>query len=95
MSLDLIRRIHDAPTRSVLAITGGGSRAIAELLEVPGGSRTLLSAVVPYSAAALESWLGAKPENYCSARTARRMAMNAWSEIRYNVYSFVMPPTPR
>ena len=50
----LVARIHAAPIRLVLAITGGGSRAIAELLEVPGGSRTLLEAVVPYSSAALE-----------------------------------------
>ena len=54
----LVALIHDAPIRLVLTITGGGSRAIAELLEVPGGSRTLLEAVVPYSAMALENWLG-------------------------------------
>ncbi len=75
---DLIRRIHASSTQLVLAITGGGSRAIAELLEVPGGSRTLLEAVVPYSAAALSDWLGAEPEQFCSARTARMMAMAAY-----------------
>ena len=64
--------------RMVLAITGGGSRAIADLLEVPGGSRTLLEAVVPYSAAALGEWLGAPPEHYCSAQTARAMAVAAF-----------------
>ena len=75
---DLIRQFHDSSTQLVLAITGGGSRAIAELLEEPGGSRTLLEAVVPYSAAALSRWLGAPPENFCSARTARAMAMAAY-----------------
>ena len=45
----LVQQIHDSPTRIVLAATGGGSRAIADLLEVPGGSRTFLEAVVPYS----------------------------------------------
>jgi len=75
---DLIRQIHDAPTQLVLAITGGGSRAIGELLEEPGGSRTLLEAVVPYSAAALSRWLGAPPEHFCSARSARAMAMAAF-----------------
>jgi hypothetical protein len=73
----LVAQIHAAPVRMVLAVTGG-SRAIAELLEVPGGSRTLLEAVVPYSAAALHDWLGAQPEHYCSAQTARAMAMAAF-----------------
>ena len=62
----------------VLAITGGGSRAIAELLEQPGGSRTLLEAVVPYSAAAMSDWLGAQPEHFCEPATARAMAMAAF-----------------
>jgi nicotinamide mononucleotide (NMN) deamidase PncC len=66
----------------VVAITGGGSRAIAELLEVPGGSRTLLEAVVPYSAEALVDFLGGKPEQFCSARTARAMAMAGFQRAR-------------
>ena len=58
-----------------MAVTGGGSRAISELLEVPGASRTVLEAVVPYAAPALIAWLGAKPEHFCEPRTARAMAM--------------------
>jgi nicotinamide mononucleotide (NMN) deamidase PncC len=50
---ELIRQIHAAAVRMVLAISGGGSSAIGELLAVPGASRTVLEAVVPYSAAAL------------------------------------------
>src|SRR5262245_59202876 len=72
---ELIGKIHTAGRQIVVAITGGGSRAIAELLEVPGGSRTLLEAVVPYSSEALVQFLGGKPEQFCSARTARGMAM--------------------
>jgi hypothetical protein len=71
----LARAIHAADARLVLAVTGGGSRAIAGLLEVPGGSRTLLEAVVPYSSQALIGWLGARPERFCDERTARAMAM--------------------
>src|SRR5688500_8364240 len=77
-----IRRIHDSPVRLVLAITGGGSRAIAELLEVPGGSRGLLEAVVPYSAGALDAWLGGQPRRYCDQATARDMAMAAFQRAR-------------
>ncbi len=74
----LIQQIHDSGSQFVLAITGGGSGAIAEVLGVPGGSRSLIEAVVPYSAAALAAWLRAKPEQFCSDRTARAMAMAAY-----------------
>jgi nicotinic acid mononucleotide adenylyltransferase len=75
---EFIRAIHAAPLELVLAITGGGSRAISALLEVPGASRTVLAAVVPYSAAALSDWLEARPEHFCDDRTARAMAMAAY-----------------
>ncbi|HVW37387.1 MAG TPA: hypothetical protein VHB99_08775, partial [Pirellulales bacterium] len=75
---EFIRAIHAAPLELVLAVTGGGSRAISALLEVPGASRTVLEAVVPYSAAALSDWLGARPDHFCDDRTARAMAMAAY-----------------
>lgn len=74
----LVRRIHAAPVGIVLAITGGGSRAVSELLERPGGSRVLVEAIIPYSAAALGDFLATTPEQFCSARTARLMAMAAY-----------------
>ena len=78
----LVEQIHDSPTRIVLAATGGGSRAIAELLEVPGGSRTLLEAVVPYAAPAIIAWLGSVTDEFCSSRAARAMAMTAFHRAR-------------
>jgi hypothetical protein len=80
---ELVRRIHAAPGQMVLVITGGGSRAISDLLTVPGGSRTVLEAIVPYSAASLEKFLNARPENFCSAATARMMAMVAFQRARH------------
>jgi nicotinamide mononucleotide (NMN) deamidase PncC len=74
----LVSQIHAAPLRLVLVASGGGSRAIAELLEVPGASRTLLEAVVPYCDAAMIDLLGGRPEQFCSPRTARAMAVAAW-----------------
>ena len=47
-----IAAMHGSGRKAVLAITGGGSGAIAELLRVPGGSRLLLEALVPYDARA-------------------------------------------
>ncbi|MCC7085131.1 MAG: hypothetical protein IT427_09000 [Pirellulales bacterium] len=75
---ELVDKIHSTGRQMVVAITGGGSRAIAELLEVPGGSRTLLEAVVPYSSEALIQFLRGEPEQYCSTSTARAMAMAAY-----------------
>jgi nicotinic acid mononucleotide adenylyltransferase len=92
---EFIREIHAAPLELVLAVTGGGSRAISALLEVAGASRTVLEAVVPYSAAALSDWLGARPEHFCDDRTARAMAMAAYQRaIRFAKSSEPKSPAP-
>lgn len=87
----LVQQIHDSPRRIVLVATGGGSRAIADLLEVPGGSRTLLEAVVPYSPSAVVAWLGGPPDEFCSAATARSMAMVAFQRARVYEETGVSP----
>src|SRR2546425_2069266 len=69
--------MHASGRQAVLAITGGGSGAIAELLRVPGGSRLLLEALVPYDARALAAFLGFEPDQACSAETAVAMAQRA------------------
>jgi hypothetical protein len=51
-------------------------------LDVPGASRTLLEAVVPYSAPAMAALLGGPPEEFCSDATARSMAMAAFHRAR-------------
>ena len=76
---EVIRCIHAGSCQAVLAVTGGGSRAISDLLAVPGASRFMLDAVVPYSPRALDAWLTRKPDNYCSRDTALNMAAVAWS----------------
>ncbi|MCC6124301.1 MAG: hypothetical protein IT426_05025 [Pirellulales bacterium] len=78
----LVQQIHDTPTRIVLAVTGGGSRAVSDLLEVPGASRTLLEAQIPYNAESIVAFLGARPDEYCSHRTARALAMAAFQRAR-------------
>lgn len=86
----LVKKIHAAPTQFVLAISGGGTQAIAALAEVPGASRTLLEAVVPYSSKALTEWLGGRPDQCCAPETARRMAMAAL----LRAYELNQPPIP-
>ncbi len=74
----LVRSIHRAGIPFVLAATGGGSEAVAELLRVPGGSHCVLEAIVPYSTESLTALLKARPEQFCSSYTARLMAMAAY-----------------
>jgi len=70
----LISALHASGRKAALAITGGGSGAIGELLRVPGGSRLLIEAQVPYDAQALATLLGFAPEQACSSDTAIAMA---------------------
>jgi nicotinic acid mononucleotide adenylyltransferase len=70
----LISALHASGRKAALAITGGGSGAIGELLRVPGGSRLLIEAQVPYDAQALAAFLGFAPAQACSSDTAVAMA---------------------
>ncbi len=79
---DLIATVHTSEHPTVLAITGGGSGAISQLLAVPGSSRTVLEAIVPYASTALADWLGSAAQQSCSAPTARAMAMASWMRAR-------------
>lgn len=73
-----IARIHTGRVRVGLVCTGGGVQALAMLLSVPGGSRTVLEAVVPYCRSAVTRYLGAPPDRFCAEPTARSLAMAAF-----------------
>lgn len=73
----LISALHGSGRKAALAITGGGSGAVGELLRVPGGSRLLIEAQIPYDALALEAFLGFAPAQASSADTATAMAQAA------------------
>ncbi|KKH45298.1 hypothetical protein [Methanosarcina sp. 1.H.A.2.2] len=78
LPVERIFQIHESPYKVVLAITGGGAEIIGELLRHGSGSATVLDAVVPYGMAAMDRFLGRKPDKYCSEKTARLMAMVAY-----------------
>lgn len=73
----LIQEIHDSPTQATVVTAGAGSQAVADLLGVPGASRTLLEALVPYSSRSFTEFLGREPEQYVSEETARLLAGRA------------------
>lgn len=74
--------IHETELQGVFVVTGGGSGLLSRLLSVPGASATVLEASIPYASQALSDYLGAAPEQWCSAVTARRLAMQAFSRAR-------------
>ena len=82
MTDEIIAAIHGAAPQGVFVVTGGGSGLLSRLLSVPGASATVLEASVPYASRALSDYLGEEPEQWCSAVTARRLAMQAFSRAR-------------
>jgi len=75
-------RLHASPWLGVFYITGGGALLIGDLLTTPGASQTVLEVQVPYAEAALAGLLGRRPDQACSAATARAMAMAAFQRAR-------------
>jgi nicotinamide mononucleotide (NMN) deamidase PncC len=63
-------------------VTGVGTQAIAWLFAEPGASRTVLDAQVPYSAAALDEYVGGPAEQHVSSVEALRMAKAALARAR-------------
>ncbi len=79
---EFLSAIHSSGRQAVIAVTGGGSLAISDLLTVPGASAFLLEARVPYSSPALTEWLGRAPEQSCSRETALAMSVVAYQRAR-------------
>ena len=63
---------------AVAAVAGAGAQAISWLLGVPGASRTVLEAVVPYASTSLVEFVEHKPDQVVSAQTASEMARSAY-----------------
>ena len=77
-----IQQLHDTPHKTVLAVSGAGTQAVAWLLGVSGASRTILEVVVPYGRLAMQDFLGFEPTQSASAETARQMARRAYERAR-------------
>lgn len=77
---ELVQKIHQSPYKAVLAITGGGSGAINQLLKRGNGSNTLLEAVVPYNQKAFDFYVKGKPDKYCSEEASRDLAFASYKK---------------
>jgi hypothetical protein len=74
---ELVAAIHHANVQFVVTVTGGGAKAVSALLGVPGASRTILEAVVPYHENALVDFLGFRPAHFCASETGAALARRA------------------
>ena len=80
---ELVQAIHNSPTLTVMVTAGAGSQALADLLGVAGATRTLLEALVPYSTASFDDFLGQHPPQYVAAETARLLAGRSYTRARW------------
>ena len=77
-----IERLHGTPHKSVLAVSGAGTQAVAWLLGVSGASRTILEVVVPYGRLSMQDFLGFEPAQSAAAETARQLARRSYLRAR-------------
>lgn len=80
--LAAFRRLRETPWRCVFSISGGGSAFLSDYLSIPGASASFLEGLIPYSPEATNAFLGFRPENYSSERTARLLASAALRRAR-------------
>jgi hypothetical protein len=78
----LVEAIHASPVRTVLAVTGAGSQALAWLLGVGGASRTVLEATIPYARTAFVDYAGRAPGEFASPEAASALAGKALERAR-------------
>ena len=74
----ILEKIHASPYRAVVYVTGGAAQALTWLGELPGSSRTLIEAAIPYQQSAVADLLGHTPKKFTSPETARALAEKAY-----------------
>jgi len=79
----IVQKIHDCSTRVVLVTAGAGTQALSDLLGIAGATRTLLEAMIPYSEASFNEFLGKRPSQYVADETARLLAGRAFTRARW------------
>ena len=77
-----IEQLHSTPHKTVLAVSGAGTQAVAWLLGVSGASRTILEVVVPYGRLSMQDFLGFEPAQSAAAETARHLARRCYGRAR-------------
>lgn len=86
MQKEQILELNATLHKAVIALTGGGTIALGELLKYGQGSNKLLEAFVPYDTKALDSYIhntsGKLPFKYCSPEAAQVMALESFRRAK-------------
>jgi hypothetical protein len=77
-----IQMLHNSCVRCCMIVTGAGASAIAALTSVPGCSRTLIDAQVPYFPNATVTCLDSYPKRFLSASVGAELAQLAYHRCR-------------
>ncbi len=77
-----VQEILDSGIKAAFAVAGAGSLAARWFLAVPGASETVLEVEIPYSARAMQEYVGWLPQKFVSATTAAAMAAAAYIRAR-------------
>lgn len=78
----LLGRLYERDLSIVLAITGGGTAAIGELLKHGHASCCVMECTVPYSKTASIKYVGNEPDHYCSRDHALNLATVSFQRAR-------------
>ena len=78
----LIKKLHDSSGKFVAVITGGGLSAMADILSVPGASKTVLEVTVPYSKSSLFAYIKKNHESHVSKEEAILLANVAYKRSK-------------
>ena len=78
----IVKGIIESRNKGILAITGGGTGAIFELVKRGGASSFLVGAHVPYAPEEWKEYVGAIPEKYTAPLAARQLAMASYVRTR-------------
>ena len=76
---DRVEAVLQSGVHLAIATTGGGVELASWLVNHPGASRAIVEAQVPYSEAALASFLGSAGPHRVEERTARELAGRAYA----------------
>ncbi len=75
---DTLKRLHASPHRIALVAAGGGCKQVGDCFASPGASKTFVDAAIPYSHAAMRTYLGGLVlESHASTAAARALAVRA------------------
>lgn len=80
MEKEIVNEINQSGFKLYFALTGGGTKFLAEYIQFGGASQSLIGANIPYSQRAFDNFTGQKVEKYASEDAAKKLAVASFNE---------------